>query len=665
MIFRTALSSLILTFLLLFPVHAHELPEGTINPLAKILDHDQAVKIGQKIGVGTIEAVSPGPSTPLVAAEYEEFRFRYKVGSCSIQKGGHIRVAMRHIFHWSPPQSRTPTKAGFTSIEGPPNAKLKLVPWTERDDNWDHFLETFPWQHTLEVRVEAGSLTPGDIITIVYGDRSQGGPGARIQPFQEKAYAFRAYTLCDRQKRSLPSGEEATYKIVGRALHHLTAVTQSEITPSETVRLTVRAEDEYGNLTQNYRGDVSVSIENGPELKTLSFTAETAGLLTTELPAPNSKKPVRYKVESGAHSALSNPLRIIDEGKADRIFWGDLHGHTLTSDGRGTIDDFYRYCRDVAALDVCAVTDHGFMISDTAWTLSKQSTETFNKSGSFVTIQAYEWSGMTDVGGDHNIFFKSSDPPIYRSRSYYDYRNQQTYHGPEPQINFIEDLYSKLLSQYDEGDSLAIPHYGGRKGNPAWHNPRVERLIEIFSEHQRSHGWAYDFLRKGYRLGIIASTDNHTGRPGYGFFANPLTATKGFEVGTALVAIKSSQLERNTIFDSLYSRRTYATSGDRIILDFGMSGDDRSLAVMGEELSASQTPTIKIGVVGTASIDRIKIYRDVEVVKELQFGGSEVQLDWVDPSPKPVGETAAYWVQVLQTNGEEAISSPIWWTRNN
>ena len=46
----------------------------------------------------------------------------------------------------------------------------------------------------------------------------------------------------------------------------------------------------------------------------------------------------------------------------------------------------------------------------------------------------------------------------------------------------------------------------------------VQRLVEIFSEHRRSEDWAQRFLARGHRVGIMASTDNHYGNPGYVLF---------------------------------------------------------------------------------------------------------------------------------------------------
>jgi hypothetical protein len=390
------------------------------------------------------------------------------------------------------------------------------------------------------------------------------------------------------------------------------------------------------------------------------FRPEDQGALHVDMKVPQGRNILRFVISDNEFTARSNPVQVKSNKSASDIYWGDIHGHTLLSDGHGTLDEFYRYCRDVAALDICAATDHGFMISDAAtWKRSKKITEKFNQPGRFVTLQAYEWSGMTNVGGDHNVYFRSSDPPIFRSRSYYDYRNQQTYHGSEPQVNFIEDLNSTLLQRFKEGNVLTIPHYGGRKANPAWHNPRIERLIEIFSDHQRSHKWAYEFLKRGYRLGIIASNDSHTGRPGYGFLHNPLQKKDGvIEIGTSLMAVFSKDLSRDTIFTSLYNRRTYATTGDRILLDLRLGN-----ARMGEEITGKEPATIYVTVEGTAPVKTIEILRDTKVVKSVQFTSEHASLEWKDQTPLALGATAVYWVRVVQANKEEAVSSPIWLTR--
>jgi Protein of unknown function (DUF3604) len=168
--------------------------------------------------------------------------------------------------------------------------------------------------------------------------------------------------------------------------------------------------------------------------------------------------------------------------------------------------------------------------------------------------------------GDRNIYFLLDDPPIIRSRSYFDYRNQQTYHGSDVGANHIEDVFNFLSETCPPKTAIVVPHYGGRPANPKWHRPELERLVEVFSEHQRSESWAAGFHAAGYRLGIVAGGDDHIGRPGYGFLSyDDLPAER--PSGLGLVAIQAMSLTRESIFASLYGRRVYATTGARIMLD--------------------------------------------------------------------------------------------------
>src|SRR3989339_2261472 len=42
------------------------------------------------------------------------------------------------------------------------------------------------------------------------------------------------------------------------------------------------------------------------------------------------------------------------------IYWGDVHGHSSLSDGKGSPDDYFTHARDVARLDFAILTDHDF-----------------------------------------------------------------------------------------------------------------------------------------------------------------------------------------------------------------------------------------------------------------------------------------------------------------
>lgn len=618
------------------------------------ISHDQALNIGKTIGLGQMTFQKPLPRSSLIAGVYQEFQMVYTVGKTPITKGGHIRIAMRHVFHWSKPQTTSPKKAGFTKITNQPkNVEIELIPWPSRNDGWDLFLESFPWQHSIEIKVVNGTLNPGDRIQLSYGYKNQGSPGALVQPSQETNYVFRTYVAPSKKSTSYPLEKETSYKIIGGNAVKLSLTIPSQAKAGTAFQALIRAEDRYGNQAVSYEKEIIITDAHNHIIWKGRLQSKNQGILPVKLIAPEQIGNMKYSIDDGKLSALSNPIHIYKSEKSSKIFWGDIHGHTLFSDGRETVDHFYRYCRDVAFLNFCAVTDHAYMVSDKAWEESKKITEHFYKQNKFITLQAFEWSGLSEVGGDHNIFFRDKNPPIFRSRSYYDKRNQQAYHGAAPFVNSIEELHQYLEKNYKVGDVFSIPHFGGRAANSKWHNPKVERLVEIFSEHRRSHKWAYDFLNKGYKLGIIGSSDNHTGRPGNGFLKNPFF--KKIEINTALVAIIANELSRDVVFDALYNRRTYATTGDRILLDVSMGNTK-----MGGEIKGEKPPQLHVNVTGTAPIEYIEIYKNGRSVHKVHFSKEDVKFTWQDNATQT--NSAAYWVRVMQSNNEEAISSPIWWT---
>lgn len=614
---------------------------------------------GRRLGIGRVDVLGPGPDRSVIAASTTTFQFKYVVGDTPIRSGGFVWFAMRHVFQATAPQITDPSGAGFVTVQGPPGVTLELITWPGRVDSADLFLKAFPWQHPIEVRVTTGQLNPGDSVILTYGDKGGGGPGVRMQPTQEPGFAFRVYVAPSRQAPILPLAEDLIFPIVGGDVERLTLVAPSAVVQGRSVRLLLRAEDKYGNQAAAYAGEIALRSEDGHELRRLRMTPDHRGVVSTEVEPFKSSGVMRFEAGDGIRTARSNPARV-DDKSGGQVYFGDIHGHSVFSDGRGTPDEFYHYAREVAALDFCALTDHDFMLTDEFWEGIQATTERFNEPGRFATIHAYEWSGMTDVGGDHNVYFRGTNTLLARCRSYYDYRNQQAYHGQEPQANHIEDLYSILLKRFPEGEVMTIPHFGGRPANPSWHEPRLERMVEIFSDHQRSHHWAYQFFQREYRIGILASSDNHTGRPGYGFLQNPFIAKGSIEIGTALVAVMADDLSREAIFDGIFNRRAYATSGDRILLHLTFGS-----ARMGEEMSSVVPPELRVEVEGTARVKAIEVWKDATVVHKVTTDSETATLQWTDPDPPQVGATAAYWVRVVQENAEEAISSPIWWTRMN
>ena len=226
-------------------------------------------------------------------------------------------------------------------------------------------------------------------------------------------------------------------------------------------------EDAYGNPAASFRGTVVLSSEGlGNATFSHAFTEADQGVYRFENIRFSKSGTHTIDAKSSDFHDFSNPVTVAKSAPDELLLWGDLHGHTLFSDGRGTVEEFYDFADRVAGLDFCAVTDHAFQIRDEMWEHTKKATNTALRPGQFITFHAFEWSGVSPLGGDHNVFFLEDDPPIYRSTLMYDKRSYQMQHDATKLEN-IEMVYAEMLQRLKDKNIFCIPHYGGRRGNPA------------------------------------------------------------------------------------------------------------------------------------------------------------------------------------------------------
>ena len=151
-------------------------------------------------------------------------------------------------------------------------------------------------------------------------------------------------------------------------------------------------------------------------------------------------------------------------------------------------------------------------------------------------------------------------------------------------------------------------------------------------------------LRRGVRLGFIAGSDTHGGRPG-GSAKEPL----GYWGG--LAAVWAEELTRRDLFDALRRRQTYALTGARIILRFTVNG-----APMGSELPGGDQADIRIDAWTPGRLAKVELMKNAEVLRVFHPDGDECHLQ-VEDAP---GGPAFYHVRITQTDGELAVCSPVW-----
>ncbi len=129
-----------------------------------------------------------------------------------------------------------------------------------------------------------------------------------------------------------------------------------------------------------------------------------------------------------------------------------------------------------------------------------------------------------------------------------------------------------------------------------------------------------------------------------------------FKSNTAgISAAYSSELTKKAIFNALWDRQVYGTTGARIIVDFSVNGYP-----MGSEITVSSQAAerkIRLEVEGTDDIKYVAVIKNNEQWYSKEGSGKSVSLELSDEG-QVVG-TDFYYVRVVQQDGHMAWSSPV------
>lgn len=544
------------------------------------------------------------PATPVVAGTYGTWKIVYTVGRSAVDDGGRIRIAFRSVCDHGIPQFSQPALEGYTTITSTAPATLTPVYGVEG---------VRPWSKTITIRVSQGQLREGDQVTVTLGDQSFGSLGIRAETYPERHFAFQL--LVDPFGTALfELVDTLEYEVIGGPATGLVVVAPSDAVAGEPARLHIRAVDRWGNPDPDYAGTVRFegNLPGGlPD--TYRFTPGDSGIHCFENVQFQGNGIIYVSAfdDEAQLQATSNPIRMHSSPPALRTFWGDLHGQTRETVGTGSIEAYFRYARDVAAVDACAHSGNDFQVTTDVYAELRTQSQHFYEPGRFVTFHGYEWSGNTPAGGDHNVYYLD-DGPIRRSS----HTQVEDKHDLDTDCYPIDRLYAANAGR---DDVLITPHIGGRRANLDYHDPALEPAIEIASQWGRFEWFAKDALARGMQVGFIGGSDDHSGRPGW---STPTLAHHGVRGG--LTAYLSPALTREDIWNALGSRRVYGTSGPRILVDFSVNGETHGAA-----LTTNSPPRISVAVAGTASLDTIELRRGQDTIHTVSlFPEPDIDEPW-------------------------------------
>ena len=603
--------------------------------IVEALRQDQQADRHPSDGGGTVRfEMAP---EPVMAGRSGTWSFIYEAGPQGIAADGWLFFQAPPFWGWSTPQVIAPDGLGFTRVEtSAPD--LSLDPATID-------------QQLLAIQIQGRALTAREEIRIAYG---VGSAGAMADRYAESRSCF--YFAVDGDGdgiRSLVEPPLCTEVSAGPAAR-LAMTLQSTAKPGRPAKLTVAILDAVGNRVSDWVGRVTfeaTAIVGLPE--GIEFALDHAGARRIAIePLEVGVATVEARTSDGL-AGKSNPMKI--DPTVGRVLWADLHGHSGLTDGTGTPKDYFRYARDVAGLDVVALTDHDhwgmqpLAVHPEFWEEIRRETELFHRPEEFVTLLGYEWTSW--IHGHRHVLYFSDRGKIFSS---------------------LDEAYESPVQLWDAlrgTDALTFAHHSA--GGPIATNwaippdPELEPITEIVSVHGSSEAmdspaviyspvagnFVRDVLDRGFVFGFVGSGDGHDGHPGLAY----LNAASG-----GLAAILSEDLSRIGVKEAMRERRVYATNGPRILLEANLAGEPMGSVIDAAVLNDFSPAQKYLTVVatGTNGLQQIDLIRSGEVVERVDCGAQTVCAATLPVLDLTSGEYL--YVRAVQTDEGAAWSSPFY-----
>lgn len=555
------------------------------------------------------------PRKDVIAGEISTWKLIIHIGKYGVDDGGSIRVAWRSVSDWQTPQFTNPKKIGYTSVATTGQASLQA--------SYAKFKR--PFGNSVLINVTHGYLKEGDIVEVILGDRRNGSIGIEAQTFVERHHEWRIYLDACGTSRYELIPEYPIVTIAPSCPNEIQAVIPGTVTIGKSFEIGIRVLDEFGNPTPHYHGNVKLELHGvlGQIREAINFPETHDGVIKIKNCVIEQPGMWWVSIEDDVNHfyANSNPSLAKKAGEFN-LYWGDAHGQNALTIGTGTLDDYYRYARDKALIDFTGWQGNDFEITSEAWNEVRQKTIEYNEEHKFLAFLGYEWSGITPLGGDHNIFFLNDEKTFHPSSNWSSLGKSQGNKEANP-ITELFQLYK------DRRDVLIIPHVGGRYANFDYYNKNFIKVIEIHSHHGIFEWFAKDAMKRRMKVGFVAASDDHTCRQGLTYPLNGFgnSASRSFTVTSGYTGVWANRLEKEEIWKALSLRHCYASTTDRVLLKTNIED-----FIMGDELDTSKGE-VRLHVIsaGRYAIENILVYDWDKKIQEFSFGDkskNKIRIRW-------------------------------------
>ncbi len=609
--------------------------------------------------------VSIEPAGKVVAGSRGTWKIIYTAGKRGIDVGGSLRIIPPH-------QGAARWEVGLvTASTTRPESSLQI-------ETFNTYPISFHWRQfpVIQVRVFGSPLKKNDKIIVTIGEKGGFMNGyKRLAKAQTFAYAKARFDfLLDPEgNRSFPEEvkvedryiplNSVEIEVIPDKIKRFEVVAKMD---GERITILVSPKDKYDNpAPYDYKKNkIFFLSKNGkiisPQKSFFSKTGKSKWFIFKKTPS-RVERITGIDPKNGV-IGTSNPV-VEKFVEPYNIFWGDLHVMRFLPGV--SVRDTFKYARDIAGLDFCVETNNDQ--DEKEWKECIKAVKDFYQEGKFVTLLAREYPMKK---GHRNVYYLESNQPNFNTEE------------PEKLWKFLKNKTALVIPHHTNIHSESSKIYGWEVYDLSTYNPQYERLIEIsqcrgsFEKDKPGEEIIFggfgssvqDFLKKGFLVGFVGGTDTHRGQPGSRRY--PVAGLDPDYVKTGgLTAVLARRLTRKDIWESLWNRRCYATTGKRILLSFFLNKNIMGSIIPMKKQDTYKRRVLEIRVVGTNDIESITIVRNNVDIYTRKAKGEMINFTYSDEekpekinliSGKDGEKILFYYIRVKQADKEMAWSSPVW-----
>jgi len=317
-------------------------------------------------------------------------------------------------------------------------------------------------------------------------------------------------------------------------------------------------------------------------------------------------------------------------------YFGHLHNHTGLSDGSGTPAQAYSTAK-AAGLDFFGLSDHGEQLTADEYAQMQAAADAANEPDVFSTFYGFEWSSGTY--GHITVV----NPATFASAS-----------------NSATDTFSEFMNWLNTNGGIAFFNHPGRNnssgmefehftgaysgrivGMELWNKDSILYYNSGYTSDNRDRSGHYDeALTNGWFIGAAGSQDHHGSTWGDNSWR---------------LAVLSGSNSRQAIYDALSTQCFYSTLDKNLELSFQIDGHEMGSGTAG----GSNQCVVRAADRDGEGFSTIEIIRNGYIVHTEYMSNATLPVITCKVSTQ-VGDYL--YCKVTQTDGDEAISSPVFIT---